>query len=153
MIYNHPSRLIAPVKAAFDRGIVKLKAKGIAYEVTETLRMWETQVAYFLQGRSTIGGVLSVKPVNVARKRAGLPPITDAGNKIITDTLESYHLEGKAFDIVPLGPKGERWYAAPKETWFAIAECFESEGFTWGGRWKPGPNGLGWDCPHFEKRA
>jgi len=144
--YQDSSELLPLVKQAFERGITKLKAKGIAYTVTETFREYNVQVAYVLQGRAELA------IVNRAREVAGLRPITEETNKNkITQTLDSYHIKRRAFDIVPV-IGGKAAYNAPKETWLAIAECFKSEGFTWGGDWGKTAAQLGWDCPHFEMR-
>lgn len=146
MIHNSSDELLPAVKQAFERGIAKVKAKGIAYTVTETYREYEVQVAYVLQGRADLA------IVNKAREVAGLKPIGEEQNKNkITQTLDSFHIKRRAFDIVPV-IAGKAAYNAPKETWLAIADCFKSEGFTWGGDWGKTAAQLGWDCPHFEMR-
>lgn len=145
-LYNDSSELLPEVKLAFDRGIVKVKSRGINYVVTETYREYNVQVAYVLQGRAE----LSI--VNKAREVAGLKPISEESNKNkITQTLDSYHIKRRAFDIVPV-IAGKAAYNAPKDLWLALADCFKSEGFTWGGDWGKTAAQLGWDCPHFEMR-
>lgn len=125
-----------------------LKAAGIAHTIIETLRTMDTQKAYFAQGREPLD------IVNEKRRIAGLAPISVYENKrIITKTLNSRHLDGEAFDLVPLDRDSRPWWKAPDSVWLLIGSLGESVGLEWGGRWGQAEGRLGWDCPHFQERA
>jgi len=66
---------------------------GIQFIFTQTLRVLNEQIAYYAQGRER------VEVVNDLRATAGLPSIGYQENKIITKTMKSKHLTGRAFDI------------------------------------------------------
>ena len=111
--------------------------KGIGFFVTQTLRTVQEQEAYYAQGRR----VLEI--VNNLRDKAGLAPIIENGNKIVTHTIHSKHLEGKAFDIAMLLHGKVAWsnYLFDK-----AGPVGESGGLEWGGRWARK------DRPHFQLR-
>lgn len=126
-----------------------LDAEKISYKIIETLRTTKVQQAYYAQGRQPI------YTVNALRKEAGLWVIDEATNKrIITWTLKSKHLEGKAIDIVPVKDGKIPWNILDQEIadlYIRIGEIGESVGLEWGGRWKPVDKfGVGKDAPHFE---
>jgi hypothetical protein len=122
----------------------KAKEAGLQLTVVETLRMPETQKAYYAQGRSNL------ETVNELRIAAGLPLINAKENsRIITKTLQSRHFGGNAVDIAPV-KNGRVWWTAPQEVWEKMGALGEVCGLDWcaGGRsqvW-----GKGWDNPHFE---
>lgn len=126
-----------------------LDAEKISYKIIETLRTNKVQQAYYAQGRNQI------YTVNALRKEAGLWVIDEATNKqIITWTLKSKHLEGKAIDIVPIKDGKIPWNINTQEIanlYLRIGAVGESVGLEWGGRWKPVDKfGVGKDAPHFE---
>ena len=126
-----------------------LDAEKISYKIIETLRTTKVQQAYYAQGRQPL------YTVNALRKEAGLWVIDEATNKrIITWTLKSKHLEGKAIDIVPIKDGKIPWNILDQEIadlYIKIGEIGESVGLEWGGRWKPIDKfGVGKDAPHFE---
>lgn len=57
-------------------------------------------------------------------------------------TMQSKHLDGRAFDIDVLGWSRD---ALPKAWWLAVGEYAESLGLNWGGRWQSF-----YDAGHFE---
>lgn len=92
------SRNISNLKAPVRKKLMKLKSlakeKGIEFELTSTLRTPAEQFAYFAQGRN------SLPEVNRLRAEAGLSPITEKENqRPVTRTMNSAHLEGRAFDL------------------------------------------------------
>ena len=126
-----------------------LDAEKITYKVIETLRTEATQQAYYAQGR------MPLYTVNSLRKDAGLWVIDEVTNKrIITWTLKSKHLDGKAIDIVPVFDGKIPWNIKNQEIadlYIRIGKIGESVGLEWGGRWKPLDKfGVGKDAPHFE---
>lgn len=126
-----------------------LDAEKISYKIIETLRTTKVQQAYYAQGRNPL------YTVNALRKEAGLWVIDEATNKrIITWTLKSKHLEGRAIDIVPIKDGKIPWNILSQEIadlYIKIGEIGESVGLEWGGRWKPIDKfGVGKDAPHFE---
>lgn len=126
-----------------------MDGEKIAYKVIETLRTPAVQKAYYAQGRE------SLYTTNALRKEAGLYVIDEATNKrIITWTLKSKHIDGKAIDIVPVQDGRIPWNILTKEIaalYLRIGEIGESVGLEWGGRWKPLDKfGIGKDAPHFE---
>ncbi|MBA4274035.1 MAG: cell wall biosynthesis protein [Alphaproteobacteria bacterium] len=117
-----------------------LKALGVTdIAVIETLRDVATQMAYYSRGRMP-----NAVDVQEMYKAAGLWKITPAeSHKMVTWTMNSKHLEGKAIDIAPM--KGSRvWWDAPKDVWERMGQLGEQAGLNWGGRWKNA------DTPHFE---
>lgn len=124
--------------------LAECKRLNIAIGISETLRTVNVQKAYFAQGRE------SLTNVNVLRKRAGLYLLNMAENsRIVTNTLNSRHISGKAIDLVPL-KNGGFWWTAPEQVWQEIGALAEKFGLDWcagglGKRW-----GKGWDNPHFE---
>ena len=125
-----------------------LYVNGIKYAIIETRRSMATQRAYYAQGREPF------EEVNAKRRAAGLFEIGEAeARRIVTRTLDSRHLYGEAFDLVPLDEVGRAWWNAPAALWTKIGELGESVGLEWGGRWGEREGRLGWDCPHFQERA
>lgn len=117
-----------------------LKSMGVEkVAINETLRDLATQMAYFARGR------MEVKYVKMYYAAAGLYEIGDVeARTVITNTLRSNHMSGKAVDFVPV-KDGKLWWNAPAEVWRVMGEIGESCGLKWGGRWKDLP-----DTPHFE---
>lgn len=119
--------------------VARLLEAGVPAAVVETRRNISVQRAYYAQGRE------SLEVVNQLRKAAGLHPIDrNENDRKITWTLKSKHLDGLAFDVVPL-KGGQLWWEAPYLMWLRIGEIGESCGLQWGGRWEKCP-----DYPHFE---
>lgn len=126
-----------------------LDSEKISYKVIETLRTLATQKAYYAQGREPL------YTTNALRKEAGLYMIDEATNKrIITWTLKSKHIDGKAIDIVPVLDGRIPWNINSQEVadlYIRIGKIGEAVGLEWGGRWKPIDKfGVGKDAPHFE---
>lgn len=121
----------------------------ITYKVIETLRSPAVQQAYYAQGR------MPLDTVNSLRKDAGLWAIDEATNKrMITWTMKSKHLEGKAIDIVPVIDGKIPWNILSQDIadlYIRIGKIGEAVGLSWGGRWTPIDKfGIGKDAPHFE---
>jgi peptidoglycan L-alanyl-D-glutamate endopeptidase CwlK len=72
--------------------------RGIRVVVTSTLRTEAEQIALFAQGRKNIN------TVNELRHEAGLPPVSERENRIVTHALTSIHQFGCAFDVVLVKP-------------------------------------------------
>jgi len=119
--------------------ISKCLENGIKVKIYNTLRTKEEQEALFLQGRAPI------EVVNEARRKAGLQPITIAGNKIITLTKVSPHCYGLAFDFVPIVDGKAIWN--DDKLWEKCGNIAENLGLEWGGRWKQFP-----DKPHVQMK-
>jgi peptidoglycan L-alanyl-D-glutamate endopeptidase CwlK len=140
-----------PLAAEFIR---RLAAAGVQYRVDETLRVGDTQEAYWLQGRAPLG------EVNAAREKAGLYLLTEAENRVVvTWTRESAHLNGEALDVVPLLSRGDGrffvpWnYAAYAGIWLQLGRIGQSLGLEWGGSWPPLVDVvIGRDPPHYQRR-
>ena len=134
------ARLEPKTRDAAEKALAALAGVGVKVWVNETLRLPETQAAYYAQGREP------VEAVNAKRRGAGLWLITAEENtKTITQTLKSKHLEGKALDVVPLGADGGPNWAATKSEYQKIADVMKLFGFEWGGDWKGS-----WDQPHYQ---
>jgi peptidoglycan L-alanyl-D-glutamate endopeptidase CwlK len=131
--------------------IDRLKEAGLRYTIVETLRTMAVQTAYYAQGREPL------EVVNAKRTLAGLWLIGQEENrKVITQTMKSVHLDGKALDVAPLMPDGSiPWYIITQQTadlWKKFGEIGRSVGLEWGGDWKPLDRfGIGWDPPHYQK--
>lgn len=129
-------------RAAWDamNASAKLKELGVdSVAISETKRDLSVQMAYFVRGR------MEYKYVRQFYAAAGLYDISEAEAKqIVTQTLNSNHMSGKAADFVPV-KDGKIWWNAPAEVWNVLGEIGEANGLKWGGRWKDFP-----DSPHFE---
>lgn len=134
------SRLEPRTREAAEKALASLAAIGVKVWVNETLRLPETQAAYYAQGRE------GVDQVNAKRRGAGLWSITAQENtKTITQTLNSKHLVGKAIDVVPLAADGGPNWGADRAEYQKIADVMKLYGFEWGGDWKGS-----WDQPHYQ---
>lgn len=130
----------------------RLDDQNIKYSIIETLRTKGTQEAFYAQGRE------SLADVNNKREAVGLWKITEDDNdRVVTKTMNSKHLLGKAIDIAPIINNRIPWNVNSKEVadaWRRIGEIGLSVGLDWGGTWKPLDEfGLGWDLPHFEMKT
>ena len=65
---------------------------------------------------------------------------------IVTWTLDSKHIDGKAFDVGVLDADGKLTWPDDDELWERIGRLGERARLRWGGRWKKP------DRPHFEAR-
>lgn len=117
----------------------ELNYLGVDYiAISETARSLPVQMAYFARGR------MSICDVRAMYEAAGLYCLTDAECKqIVTWTLKSKHLSGKAIDLVPV-IKGKTCWNPPERVWQAMGEIGKKHGLKWGGDWKEK------DYPHFE---
>jgi peptidoglycan L-alanyl-D-glutamate endopeptidase CwlK len=139
-----------PVAVEF---INRLKEAGLGYTIVETLRTLAVHKAYYAQGREPL------EAVNRMRTLAGLWLIGEEENKkIVTKTMNSVHLDGKALDVAPLLPDGKiPWNITTREIaelWKRFGEIGISVGLEWGGEWKPLDRwSIGWDPPHYQARV
>ena len=134
----------------------KMDAAKITFIVTCTARTVKEQQALYAQGRQT------TREVNILRRMAGLPSITDVENKNkVTWTLASRHLvdlddgviendKSRAFDIVITKDGKATWDVKvnvnknEQPDYLEAGLIGESVGLKWGGRFKSP------DYPHFE---
>jgi peptidoglycan L-alanyl-D-glutamate endopeptidase CwlK len=135
----------------FDDFINKLDRRGYRYAILETLRTAEVQEAYYAQGRKPLA------EINALRTKAGLYLLTDAeGKRIVTQTMYSVHLKGRAADIVPVLDGKIPWNMTREtaELWRAFGLLGQEAGLEWGGSWQPLDRfGIGWDAPHYQRGA
>jgi len=136
------------VRRYFDDFIGKLDRQGLRYSIIETLRTREVQEAYYAQGRKPL------EEINELRKKAGLYLLgAEEGKRIITKTMESIHLIGKAADIVPVIDGRIPWNFTAENAglWLAFGRLGQEAGLEWGGTWTPLDQfGIGWDAPHYQ---
>jgi peptidoglycan L-alanyl-D-glutamate endopeptidase CwlK len=142
-------QLLKPeVRPYFEDFTGRLERQGLRYSILETLRTIEVQEAYFAQGRKPL------EEINELRKKAGLYLLgAEEGKKIITETMESVHLLGKAADIVPVIDGRIPWNISKDnvELWLTFGRLGHESGLEWGGTWKPFNRfGIGWDAPHYQ---
>ena len=139
------------VRRYFEDFTGKLEKSGFRYSILETLRTIEVQEAYYAQGRRPLA------EINELRKNAGLHLLgEEEGKKIITRTMRSVHLTGKAADIVPLVNGKIPWVITGEnaELWLAFGKLGQEAGLEWGGSWHPLDQfGIGWDAPHYQSAA
>jgi len=95
----------------------RLAAEGLTFKVTSGNRAREEQAALYAQGRTKPG-------------------------PIVTWTMKSRHIGGRAIDLTLFSGKNPIWESRHYETAGRIGEEL---GLVWGGRWKKSP-----DRPHFE---
>ena len=121
-----------------------LKAMGVdGISVSETMRHLSTQMAYYSRGR------MAIQDVKAMYEAAGLWNISSVeATKMITWTLKSNHILGRAVDLVPTR-HGAVWWMAPEQVWTRMGEIGEKHGMSWGGRWPDKKK----DSPHFEDKG
>lgn len=98
----------------------RLAAEGLIFKVTSGSRTREEQAALYAQGRTKPG-------------------------PIVTWTMKSRHIGGRAIDITLFSGKNPVWES---KHYTRAGEIGEELGLVWGGRWKKSP-----DKPHFELPA
>lgn len=158
------SKLTPRLRSFVENIIIKAKELlGIDVFVVETDRPFNTQVAYYAQGRETLD------VTNRLRKRAGLGPIGEKENsRCITWTMASNHITNLANDdetddlsrAVDLGIKdkmGKYDGSSKADTnkdnkpdylqLGAIGKMIDP-GIEWGGDWK----GKKQDMPHWQEQ-
>jgi hypothetical protein len=139
------------VRQYFEDFISKLEQRGFRYSVVETLRTQAVQAAYYAQGRKPLA------EINELRKKAGLYLLGEAeGKQIVTKTMNSVHLTGKATDIVPVVDGKIPWNITTDnaELWRTFGAMGQEAGLEWGGSWTPLDRfGIGWDAPHYQKEV
>jgi hypothetical protein len=132
----------------FEDFLGRLEKGGYLYAILETLRTEAAQKAYYAQGREKL------ETINALRKKAGLYLLGEAeGKRIVTRTMESAHLSGKAGDIVPVLDGKIPWIITAENAglWLAFGRLGMEAGLEWGGTWKPlDKYGIGWDAPHYQ---
>jgi peptidoglycan L-alanyl-D-glutamate endopeptidase CwlK len=135
-----------PLADALRRALARYEEEKLPVVIIETDRSQMVQNAYYAQGRERLD------VVNILRKIAGLPSITERENKVITNARVSNHTGGNAADMCPEipGKPGYPWWNAPQEVWERMGKTTEECGLDWcaggyGQTW-----GKGWDNPHFE---
>jgi peptidoglycan L-alanyl-D-glutamate endopeptidase CwlK len=143
--------LNADIRRYFEDFIGKLEQRDLRYSVVETLRTQAVQEAYYAQGRRPLA------EINALRKKAGLYLLGEAeGKRIITQTMNSVHLTGRAADIVPVVDGKIPWTIAADnaELWRTFGALGQEAGLEWGGSWAPLDKfGIGWDAPHYQKEV
>ena len=135
----------------FEEFLRRLDRAGFRYSVVETLRTRAVQEAYYAQGRKPLA------EINELRKKAGLYLLgPEEGRRIVTKTLQSVHLTGKAADIVPVVEGKIPWNITAENAglWLAFGRLGEEAGLEWGGSWEPLDRfGIGWDAPHYQLKG
>ena len=137
------------VRRYFDDFLTRLDRAGLRYAVLETLRTREVQEAYYAQGRKPLA------EINELRKKAGLYVLAEAeGKRIVTRTMESVHLTGRAADIAPVIGGKIPWNITAENAplWLEFGRLGREAGLEWGGAWEPFDRfGIGWDGPHYQR--
>ena len=109
---------VQPELARLGRELLRrLAAEGLTFKVTSGNRTKEEQAALYAQGRTKPG-------------------------PIVTWTMKSRHIGGRAIDLTLFSGKNPVWESRHYDTAGRIGEEL---GLVWGGRWKKSP-----DRPHFE---
>lgn len=133
------------VQGKVQLALEALKAAGIPFAVTSTLRTEAEQMALFAQGRDPL------VTVNMLRSQAGMPSIGTADNAYTVTNADgtrykSNHQSGRALDITPVNAEGNpTWPDHSDPRWLQIAAVMKANGFQWGGDW---PRFI--DLPHYE---
>ena len=131
------NRLVPQLKNKATQFIEMCRNSGISVIIYNTFRTKEEQAALYLQGRATLD------TVNGARKQAGLLPITEKENVIVTQLKDSPHCYGLAFDFVPLVSGEPAWNN--DRLWQRCGDIVRKLELEWGGDWKDFP-----DKPHVQ---
>ena len=110
---------------------------GIRVKVVETRRMYQTQRAYYAQGRETLA------EVNLKRNAAGLWSINAKQNKKVTWTMESMHFYDVALDFALVDANGRLSWDTKADInqddigdYHNVGAIAKKYGFEWGGDFK-----------------
>lgn len=120
-----------------------LQKQGIVPVVTEVYRTPKRQKMLYAQGRTDdylLKKGYTLDEIIEARK-AGYT----AEKPIVTNTLSSKHIDGRAMDITFAGKDGKPHYEWPNEVWQKYGDAARKYGLEWGGDWKKFS-----DRPHVE---
>jgi peptidoglycan L-alanyl-D-glutamate endopeptidase CwlK len=111
-----PNELTPELQVLYEKFCEEMDKAGIRFILTCTKRTPEEQAELYSRGRSKPG-------------------------RIVTWTLKSKHIEGKAFDIAILINGEVSW---KDSDYIKAGHIGEDVGLVWGGSWKKK------DLPHFE---
>jgi hypothetical protein len=127
----------ALIRGPLAEALAEMDENGVTYLIAEVRRPLLTQCLYALQGRFRVQ-----EELEWACKAAGIRP---PGKGVVTWTLKSKHLAGRAVDIVPVRDGTLLWdYTGNRAAYGAIAAVMIKHGFAWGGDWETP------DYPHYE---
>lgn len=139
----HPS-----IQAILPEWQKRCKEAGHDTIITSTARTYREQLAIYSQGRETLDFV------NMLRKEAGLEPILEKENKVVSWTMASKHItnlkdsdqkndSAKAFDFALKKSDGTIHWDIKTDVdqdqapdYEECGKIGESMGLIWGGRWK-----------------
>jgi hypothetical protein len=110
-------------------------AHGVELIVTSTVRTGAEQRAIHAQGRKAL------PVVNALRADAGLPPIAEAANRVVTHAPVSMHQFGLAFDVAVVRDGRAVWEPGAYKD---AGRTGQSLGLAWGGAFRTP------DYAHFE---
>ncbi|MDA8155911.1 MAG: M15 family metallopeptidase [Actinomycetota bacterium] len=123
-----PNELVEPVRQRLETLRADAAREGIDFIITYTMRTDAEQHALFAQGRK------GLNEVNRLRTYAGLAPIKQSENRVVTKLFKSVHQFGCAFDIAIVKDGKPDW--ADTASYEKLGELGESIGLRWGGRFK-----------------
>jgi peptidoglycan L-alanyl-D-glutamate endopeptidase CwlK len=114
------------------RKFLELARQECKVKIIETIRTIDKQKAYYSQGRQPI------EIVNELRQKAGLPPIDDKNNIIITYSRPgfSFHNYGLAFDCIFYDKQGKKITTKKDPLWKKVKNWANDAGLEWGGNFK-----------------
>lgn len=120
------------------------RKENITILVYNTKRTMQEQALLFASGRKIeelpiLVAELIPEKINSWKKNGFI----FAPGSVVTNTMESNHLSGNAYDCVPEVDGEAIW--DNDELWNKIGNIGKKLGLTWGGDWKDFP-----DKPHFE---
>jgi hypothetical protein len=136
------SELAVSLQEKARRLILLSAAEAIDLRITQGLRSWDTQAAYYAQGREALD------QVNERRAAVRLAPITDAENlATVTKAApgHSWHQFAMAFDVCPFDQDGQPDWNEEHPAWQRIEDLGESIGLKAGATFRTKPDG-----PHFQ---
>ena len=140
----HPSLQAAAV--AFIQGCA---AQGVEAMIICTWRNPVEQAALYAQGRA------ETEEVNAIRADAGMAPITDGANHVVTrakpgqsahENVEDGHPASLAFDACPVYRRGEPFPGETDPRWQVMGAVGMALGLNWYGR----PGAPFKEYPHFQ---
>lgn len=141
------SELNVLVQVMYNAAIKEIKASGVNPLLLETYRPLNRQYYLYCQGRTASVARSAGVPAAIANKYC---PTLQKQNKV-TWTLNSYHIQRKAVDIVPQrkikGKMTAIWNVNDVDSQ-KIISIMTKYGFEAGANWKSNP-----DSPHFQVKA
>jgi peptidoglycan L-alanyl-D-glutamate endopeptidase CwlK len=142
------ANLTEKVRGMILQLIQRAERVGITVKIGEGRRSKATQAVYYLRGRVNISDPRIVDAMQILGAAHAWPFTKKEVGTVVTQTLNSNHLDGNAVDILVFNNDGTIDWSGTSGKWKTVLEIARAIGFTCGADWKDFP-----DYPHLEYRG